>query len=154
MRNLILICGLPGAGKSSYGQKLIEEATSLGKTNAHFEADQFMLDQDNKYSFNKAKLGFVHKMCQLSAEKAMIDGKETVVVSNTFTTRKERKTYLEMAASQGYNVIIVNLFDAGLSDMELHERNVHGVPVETIKRMRERWEEPTRAEGFLIDIYG
>jgi hypothetical protein len=32
------------------------------------------------------------------------------------------------------------LFDAGLSDEQLAERNLHGVPVAQIKKMRDRWD--------------
>jgi hypothetical protein len=48
--------------------------------------------------------------------------------------------YLLMASEAGASVFILDLFDGGLTDEQLFERNDHGVPLETIQAMRSRWE--------------
>jgi hypothetical protein len=63
-----------------------------------------------------------------------------VVVANTFTQRWELEPYLRMAKDIGATVVVVDVFDAGLSDEALATRNVHGVPVQSIAAMRARWE--------------
>jgi len=40
----------------------------------------------------------------------------------------------------GVNLFVVSLFDSGLTDIELYRRNVHEVPLETIQKMRARYE--------------
>jgi hypothetical protein len=37
-------------------------------------------------------------------------------------------------------VVVVDVFDGGLTDEDLAARNVHGVPLAGIRAMRARWE--------------
>jgi hypothetical protein len=69
----------------------------------------------------------------------MQQGVEVIIVSNTFTMRWEFADYLMMADDYGYDVNVIHM-ETMLSDQELANRNIHGVPVESIRRMRERWE--------------
>ncbi len=48
--------------------------------------------------------------------------------------------YLQKAKGHNISVTVLDLFDAGLTDEELAERNLHKVPVDVITRMRDRWE--------------
>ena len=61
-------------------------------------------------------------------------------VTNTFTCRWELEPYLKMASKHGWQVVVIDLFDGGLTDEELAARGTHGVPAEGIRRMRERYE--------------
>ena len=45
-----------------------------------------------------------------------------------------------MAKENQTDVGIIDLFDAGMTDEELAERNTHGAPLEAIQRMRARWQ--------------
>jgi len=45
-----------------------------------------------------------------------------------------------MGKRYGYRVAVVSVFDGGCTDEELAERNEHGVPLEGIVKMRERYE--------------
>ena len=53
--------------------------------------------------------------------------------------------YLVFVETFGLDLLVLNLFDGGLSDKELAERNTHGVPEEAITRMRERFEHDWRS---------
>ena len=63
----------------------------------------------------------------------MSQGKENVIVSNTFTTEKELKFYLDMADVCGYAV-------TSLVVENRHGNNsIHGVPEETMVKMKNRF---------------
>lgn len=119
---LVLIRGLPGSGKSTMAK------TMLG--HCHFEADQFFM-RGGEYNFDPARLKDAHEFCQNGAELAL-QSRRDVVVSNTFTRKWEMQPYLDMAAKYGASVRII------IADGNY--KNVHGVPDEAIKKMRDRWE--------------
>jgi hypothetical protein len=82
--------------------------------------------------FNPALLREAHQWCQDQTEQAMLFGWRDIVVSNTFTQRWEMDPYLQLAAQHGYTVQII--------ECKGKFENMHGVPAETIEKMRQRWE--------------
>ncbi|NDC88865.1 MAG: ankyrin repeat domain-containing protein, partial [Bacteroidetes bacterium] len=50
-----------------------------------------------------------------------------------------------MAERHGFRVVVIDVFDGGMTDEQLAARNRHGVPVEAIAGMRKRWEADWRA---------
>jgi predicted kinase len=123
MRTLILVRGLPGAGKSTF-------AKLLG--GIHIEADHYFM-KDGEYKFDASKLKQAHEHCRTSTEGWMMEG-YNIVVSNTFTQEWEMYTYYGLAEKYGYrvhSVIVENRHD-GI--------NVHGCPVEKVKEMKDRFE--------------
>ena len=130
---LCLYRGLPGVGKST--------ASAL-QCGMHFEADHFFF-KNGSYNFVPSLLPQAHAACQKAVDTALIDiarNGGSVGVANTFTKRWEMQPYFDMAAKRGIRVVVLDLFDAGYSDEVLAEANVHGVPVEVIRRMREGYE--------------
>lgn len=119
---LYILRGVPGCGKSTVAQTISEHV---------FEADQFFL-KGGVYNFDPKKLWLAHKSCQERLEKAMQDGKEKLVLSNTTTTNKELQPYLDLANKYGYQtfVLVVEKRHGGA--------NQHGVPVEKIGEMADR----------------
>ena len=129
-QNLILVRGLPGSGKSSFG-------ALLGPC---FAADDYFM-VDGVYRFNPSGLTAAHSMCQDLTRESLRAGNPVTVVANTFSCRWEMDAYVLMArARPAVRFVVVDLFDGGLTDEELFERNVHGVPLHSIQGMRERWE--------------
>jgi predicted kinase len=124
-KNLFLLRGLPGAGKSTL-------AKQLGGVN--FEADRFFLDQNSEYKFDHTKLGEAHAWCRHSVMDAMRAGEPTVIVSNTFTQDWEMDPYYLLAEELGYRVfsLIVENRHGGI--------NSHGVPAEKLEQMKARFE--------------
>jgi len=127
LKNLYIYRGLPGSGKS----------TAAGPT--AIAADDFYVNRNGIYKFDQSKIALAHADCQRRCLEAMERG-ETVRVTNTFTRRWEVLPYLDMAKRMGYEVIVIDLFDSGLTDEELFNRNVHQVPMQVIKDMRARYE--------------
>lgn len=126
MKQLILLRGLPGSGKSTF-------AKSLG--GFHLEADMFFI-QDGEYKFDVSKLKQAHEWCKGRAENWMMEGMEgyPIVVSNTFTQEWEMDAYFELAEKYGYQtscLIVENRHDS---------KNIHGCPDDKIEQMRNRFE--------------
>jgi hypothetical protein len=117
---LFLIRGVPGSGKTTY-------AKTLGIAD-HYEADMWF-DANGGYDSSKIKLA--HEWCEAQAIAAMQAGRD-VVVSNTFTRLWEMQSYKDAARSLGIAVI--------QKVMTGEWRNVHGVPDDKVRRMRERFE--------------
>ena len=126
MKQLILLRGLPGSGKST-AAKLFDKAL-------HFEADMYFLDADGNYQFDASKIKNAHNWCRDSVMDAMKEGHPIVVVSNTFTQEWEMEVYYLLAEELGYRVIsmIVENRHAG--------KNIHGCPDDKIEQMRNRFE--------------
>ena len=62
----------------------------------------------------------------------MACGTEKVVVSNTFTTEREMKPYLNLAEKYGYTVFTV------IVENRHGNKDVHNVPEETRQKQAER----------------
>jgi adenylate kinase family enzyme len=126
MKQLMLIRGLPGSGKSTVA-KLFDKAL-------HFEADMYFLDADGNYQFDASKIKNAHNWCRHSVMDAMKEGHPIVVVSNTFTQEWEMEVYYLLAEELGYRVtsmIVENRHDG---------KNIHGCPDDKIEQMKTRFE--------------
>ena len=126
MKELFLLRGLPGSGKSTL-------AKSLG--GEHYEADMYFIrGLDNVYQFDAYKLKNAHEWCRMITETSMMNSKEKIVVSNTFTQEWEMQPYFDLAEKYGYRVysLIVENRHGGI--------NEHGVPEEKLLQMKQRFE--------------
>jgi predicted kinase len=128
MKNLILLRGLPGSGKSTVAKALQPSGWS-----AHYEADMYFI-KDGKYQFDGSKIKDAHSWCQDQTRKAMEEEIKSITVSNTFTQEWEMEAYYKLAETYGYRVIslIVENRHGGV--------NEHGVPAESLERMKNRFE--------------
>ena len=136
-KDLFLIRGLPGSGKSTLGEKLRYNSRADSKPLA---ADDYFYDGDGVYQFDPSKLADAHLWCQEECEARLAAGLPSVIIANTFSCRWEIEPYLKLAKDFSYTVTVLDLYDNGLRDEELVVRNTHGVPLESIVTMRNRWE--------------
>jgi adenylate kinase family enzyme len=129
MKNLILLRGLPGSGKSTVADLI----GAKGAGYAHFEADMFFM-QDGVYKFDASKLQLAHNWCMIQTEKAMADDTSIIIVSNTFTQNWEMDFYYEKAKYYDYRVmsLVVENRHNGV--------NQHGVPEDKLEIMKNRFQ--------------
>lgn len=150
--DLYIVRGCPGFGKSTYAKKLLEllvpgwedfeqnpgsykESISVG---FHFEADMFF-EKNGLYQFDISKLHQAHEWCLNSTKKALLSNNSTVVVSNTFTTMKEMRPYVDFSKKYDISLTVYRM---------THEYgSIHNVPPETIEKMKARFQD---FEGELL----
>ena len=123
---LILVRGLPGAGKSTHARIIANEIFRC----ARVEADMYFI-KDGEYLFDATKLGEAHAWCLKNTREIIGEG-VSVVVSNTFTTIKELKPYFDLAKEFKIKPQVVLC--------QGNYKSVHNVPEETIEKMRKRFE--------------
>ena len=130
MRLLYLIRGLPGAGKTTFANSLVDSFV--------IEADMYFT-VNGIYKHDKEMLPLAHAWCQAKVRDAMEDNFESIAVSNTFSQRWEMERYYELAKIFNYALIELTI-NTRLTVDELVARNVHQVPKEVIQKMKDRWE--------------
>jgi predicted kinase len=131
---LTLVRGLPGVGKTTYATALAKELGGVV-----FSADDYFVAADGTYNFNLFALPAAHAECESKTIDALQRGNTNIFVANTFTRPWEMAPYFDAAARFNAPLTIVTV-TCDLTDEQLAARNVHGVPVEKIATMRQRFE--------------
>jgi predicted kinase len=123
-RTLIILRGLPGAGKSSLA-KLFDAPICC--------ADDYFMNNGN-YEWKANQIGNAHLWCQKKCKTLMDVNAEKIVIANTTVAARDLRPYTDLAEKYGYrvySVIVENRFST---------KNIHNVPEETIEKMRNRFD--------------
>lgn len=123
-KNLILVRGISGSGKSTFAELI---------SNTVFSADQYFTDAQGNYNFDGNKLQQAHATCITNTENSMRKGVNKICVANTFTTEWEMKPYFKLARKYGYKTfsIIVENRHGGT--------NIHDVPENVLQNQKDRF---------------
>lgn len=127
MADLILLRGLPGSGKSAFAELL------AGKNWPIFSVDDYFTDAEGRYHFEYDKNHLAYKACEEHCRKAMEEGKESIVIHNTFVLDWEIEPYFKLAAEWKYRVFVLTVEN-------YHGRqNKHGVSEDQLKKMASKY---------------
>jgi hypothetical protein len=88
--------------------------------------------RNGEYQFDMNLLGVAHMWCRMRCEDFMKDEQPAVVVSNTLTSEKELKPYIELAGKYGYQITSL------VVENRHGNKSIHDVPDETLERMEVR----------------
>jgi len=128
MPHLILIRGASGAGKSTLAKMLSDWYYWRGYEVTALEADDYFM-KTGSYQFDATRLGIAHANCLEAASKAMAR-RGIVIVSNTFTKKKEMLPYIEKAKELGLAIQVIVC--------QGNFENKHGVTQEKVAKQRAR----------------
>jgi len=128
MKNLILLRGLPGAGKSTLAKILAE-----GKHKVFCVDDYFTDKKTGAYTFEFDKNHIAYKQCEDNTGNAMARGCDKIFVDNTFTLEWEIEPYFKLASKYNYNIYILTVekYHAG--------KNIHNIREEQIMKMAAKY---------------
>lgn len=118
-KTLIILRGVSGAGKSTVADMLAEDLWPI------CEADKFHYTEDGVYDWKPENIQAAHKWCQDQVKEMMEWKFRKIILSNTSTSEKELKPYLDLAAENGYRVISLVVENRHGND------SIHSVPQET-----------------------
>lgn len=123
--------GIPGSGKSTLAREL------AGDTGVVHSSDDFFM-QGERYCFDGRRLGAAHLWNFSRFKQSLASGIPLVVCDSTNVRHEHYLPYVHAAEAAGYQVVIIAL--AHPDPHVATERNIHGVPLETIQSMMARWE--------------
>ena len=133
---MVLLRGLPGSGKSHFAQEKFD-----GDDCFVLSTDDFFYDKTSKiYNWNQRGLENAHIWNQERCRLLMERERPLIVIDNCNLVREDVVCYVSMAKQFHY---IVDIIDVAPPDVDLEmlaERNKHGVPLEKIKQMKEKFE--------------
>ncbi len=134
---IFILRGLPGIGKSS----LADVLRTIHSSSVVLSTDDFFWDAKNKiHSFDKEKIKEAHEWNFDRFKKAIEANCPNIIIDNTNIKKYHYHHYLDYGQRHNYLVSVVIIPHNDSSDKELTERNIHGVPRETIRRMRKDFE--------------
>jgi predicted kinase len=127
MKELVLLRGLPGAGKSTLARMLAGEAYPA------LSVDDYFTDPDGNYHFESDKNHLAYKQCEQMCEAEVKKGTAKIFVHNTFTMDWEMEPYLKMAKQYNYRLHVITVEN-------YHENsNIHDVSKEQLEKMAEKY---------------
>ena len=129
MSKLIVFRGLPGAGKSTMAKDFQKSYICAGYTTALYESDMYFTDKDGNYKFDGSRLPHAHAWCRNKVLEAL-GNCDVVIVANTNLSLDEMNDWKLMADNLVTRMEVFHL--------KTQYGNVHGVPAETLERMKSR----------------
>jgi len=130
MKDLILVRGVPGAGKSS-----IADIIKHGRADRYMIAtDDYFTDRDGNYKFDGSKIVENHAKCLNAVDFNMNDdsGYEIIIVHNTFTEELHMKPYFDLAAKHGWRVHTI------IVENRHGSASTHDVPQHSVDKMKKQ----------------
>lgn len=126
---LILLRGLPGAGKTELAKVLSED----GRYKIISVDDYFTNPLTQDYNFVFSENHIAYKQAIRNTELAIQAGDSKIFVHHTFTLEWELESYFELAKKFNYKIFVVTV------ENYHNGKNSHNVSDEQIKKMAEKY---------------
>lgn len=138
MKQVFILRGLPGSGKTHYAHNLADELVAGDESQYLICAtDDYFYDQSDEYHFDKFKLPQYHNLNLARFINALSQGLPLVIVDNTNIKKWEFIAYAQASTALGYQVkevVVGEIKDKSLQHLYAR-RNTHGVALKTISKM-------------------
>lgn len=140
MKHVIILRGLPGSGKS-YFSKMIREAVVSPISVRHISMDFYWTRDGQPYRFNKDEISDAVRWTRHQFDLAMDDPEvQIVIVDNTHTRLWEMDYYCGKQMRHYYSEAVFIVLHVEDTLQRCVARGQHGVSVEKILDMRDRFE--------------
>jgi predicted kinase len=128
-QHLILLRGLPGAGKTAFAQLISEN-----NVYPFFSVDDYFTNEAGEYQFEFSENYKAYAQCLTNAENALLKGILKVIIHNTFTMDWEMEPYFKMAKKYNCSLHVLTV--------ENHHgnKNIHDVTPEQLSKMAEKYQ--------------
>jgi predicted kinase len=153
MAKLIILCGLPGSGKSEYAEKLwsLESTSGDGPDVVIHSSDAIraeLFDDPGSQENNALVFETMHKRV-----KDDLRAGKTVIYDATNITRKSRRSIINMTTKD--DIVECHIIWAPIQTcINRDAKRERSVGKEVIDKMLRRWQSPHKSEGFAhIEVY-
>ena len=128
MNSLIILRGLPGAGKTTLAKVLSENKWPV------FSIDSYFTDPVTKeYNFQFDKNHLAYKQCEEQTQKAMENKIEKIFIDIVFSIAWEIEPYFKLAAMYNYSVFVVTV------ENYHGYKNTHHISNEQVEKMAAKY---------------
>lgn len=132
-KQLIIIRGLPGSGKSTLSKSLV-------KNGIIHSTDNYFI-KDGIYLFDYNKLSEYHDLNLYSAVESMEQEISPIIIDNTNICAELVLPYVEEARFYEYDIIVAETQTPWRFDIEeLLKRNIHNIPRDSLEIMLKNYE--------------
>jgi predicted kinase len=129
MLSLIILRGLPGAGKTTLA-KLLSEGVKWPV----FSIDSYFTDPlTNEYNFQFDKNHLAYKNCEDQTRTAMENKTEKIFIDNVFSLDWEIEPYFKLASKYNYIVFVATV------ENYHSNKNSHGISDEKLQKMAAKY---------------
>jgi len=145
---MYILRGLPGSGKSYLAKTINETYNHQGVI---LSTDDFFIE-NGVYKYDPEKIGEAHKFNQDRCKEHCRKGTTPIIIDNTNVKRWEAKIYVEYAMYYNYDIEIREPDTPWWKRKNakiLAKKNQHGVPIEKIQKMLDRWDKDFTVEKIL-----
>jgi len=141
MKELLIVRGLPGSGKSTIAKQIQDTFGGVIVC-----ADDFW---GPAYAFDKSRIQEAHDWAYRQCEAHMQWNEERIILDGTYAQLKWMARYVEMATHFGYRAICREPdTEWAWNPRQCAEKNVHGVSEDVINTMLSKWENPALNENW------
>lgn len=144
MNKVILMCGIPGAGKSTYA-KSISEKTGAKRFSADDYRELFYIDPDNATPEEQA---LIFNTLYKDANNALAHGQDIIIDNTNVTSKDRQRTLMSLKGYTDVEIIIVARPYNKCLEANIMRNRV--VPKEALERMYKRFQMPAKGENDKI----